>query len=112
MVRVRLSRAGGPSLVKPARANFGALRSLSLTLIRFGKLQIVEEQVEEFLLGQRECELVLALAIGTSLVAASSAATLWLGDLVADPVFLVARQHVVAGTGRAAEREIGLAQTL
>ena len=39
MVRVRLSRAGGPSVVKPARTSLGALRSLSLTLMRFGSFR-------------------------------------------------------------------------
>ena len=95
-----------------ARQSCGAFRSLSLTLIEVGQLQIVEEQVEELFLGEREGELVLALAVGAALAAAPAAAALRLGDLVADLVFLVARQHVVALAGVAAEREGGLAQAL
>src|SRR4029450_6064684 len=51
-----------------------------------GKLQVVEEQVQELFLGERERELVLALAIGAALAAASAPAALRFGDFVADPV--------------------------
>ena len=78
------------------------LQVLELDLDQVRQLQIVEEQVEEFLLGQREGELVLALAVGAALAAAPAAAALRLGDLVADPVLLVARQDVVARAGVAA----------
>ncbi len=73
---VRLSRAGGPSVVKPARAVLRRLEVLELDLDQVRQLQIVEEQVEEFFLGQREGEIVLALAVGAALAAAATAAAL------------------------------------
>ncbi len=88
------------------------LQVLELDLDEVGQLQIVEEQVQELFLGEREGELVLALAVGTALAAAPAPAALGFGDLVADLVFLVARQHVVVLAGVAAEREGGLAQAL
>src|SRR5262245_13324756 len=108
MVRKRLRRAGGPSVVKPAR-HLGRLQVLQLHLDQVGELQVVEEEVEELLLGQGEGELVLALAVGAALAAAPAAAR-GLRDLVADLVFLVAGQHVVAPACVAAERAGGLAQ--
>ena len=96
IVRVRLRRAGGPSLVKPARASLGAFRSLSLHLDQVRQLQVVEEEIEELFLGEGEGEFVLALAVRAALAAAAAAAALGLRDLVADLVLLVARQHVVA----------------
>ena len=57
-------------------------------------------------------EIVLAFAVRAALAAATAAAALGLGDLVADLVLLVAGQHVVARAGVAAEREGGLAQAL
>ena len=88
------------------------LQVLEPDLDEVGQLEVVEEQVEELFLGEREGELVLALAVGTALAAAPAPAALGLGDLVADLVFLVARQHVVALAGVAAKREGGLAQAL
>ena len=92
--------------------HLGRLQVLELDLDQVGQLEIVEEQVEELFLGQREGELVLALAVVDALAAAPAAAALRLGDLVADLVLLVAGQHVVARAGVAAEREGRLAQAL
>ncbi len=93
----RLSWAGEPSVVKPARASVRRLQVLELGLDQVGQLQVLEEQVEEFVLGQREDEIVLALAVGAALAAATAAAALRrLADLVADRELLVAGQHEVA----------------
>ena len=98
--------------MKPARASLRRLQVLELHLDQVRQLQIVEEQIEEFFLGQGEGELVLALAVGAALAAATASAALRLGDLVADLVLLVARQHIVALARVAAEREGRLAQAL
>ena len=88
------------------------LQVLQLDLDQVRQLQVVEEQIEELVLGQREGEIVLALAVGTALAAASASAALRFGNLVADLVLLVARQHVVALARVAPEAEGGLAQAL
>jgi hypothetical protein len=88
----------------------GVLRSFSLTLTRFGSLRSSKNR-------SRNSSFVRVKVNSScpspsaALVAAPAAA--WrLGDLVADLVFLVARQHVVAPASVAAEREGGLAQAL
>ncbi len=105
--------AGGRAVHAEAGArHLGRLHVLQLDLDQVGQLEVVEEQVEELFLGEREGELVLAFAVVDALAAATAAAALRLGDLVADLVFLVAGQHVVARAGVAAEREGRLAQAL
>src|SRR5262245_30688220 len=110
-----------PGTAQPGRrsvagkAGTGELRRLQILefdLDQVRELQVIEEQVEEFLLRQRKGEFILAFAIRTALAASAAAPALRLGDLVADPILLVARQNVVAGAGVATQRKVGLAQTL
>jgi len=88
------------------------LEVLELDLDQVRQLQVVEEEIEKFVLGQREGEIVLALAVRAALAAAAASAALGLGDLVADLVLLIARQDVVAQARVAAKPEGGLAQAL
>src|SRR5581483_2257942 len=88
------------------------LEVLELHLDQVGQLEVVEEEIEELLLGEGEGKIVLALAVGAALAAAAARAALRLGNLVADLVLLVAGQHVVAHARVAAEAEGGLAQAL
>ena len=113
--------AHGTRMIEPGRRTVGGepgtrrlrrLQVLEPHLDQVRQLEIVEEEVEELFLGQGEGELVLALAVGAALAAATASAALRLGDLVADLVLLVARQHVVARARVAARRKRGLAQAL
>src|SRR5262245_803691 len=108
--RACTAQAGRRSVA--GKAGTGELRRLQILefdLDQVGKLQVIEKQVEEFLLRQRKGEFILAFAIRTALTASAAAATLRLGDLITDPVLLVAWQDVVAGTGVATQRKVGLA---
>ena len=97
--------AHGARVVEPRRRavgceararRLGRLQVLELHLDQVRQLQVVEEQIEELVLREREGELILAFAVGTALAAASAASALRLGYLVADLVLLVAGKHVVA----------------
>src|SRR5207253_6789617 len=96
----------------PGTHQSGRLEVLELDLDEVRQLQIVEEEIEKLVLGEREGEIVLALAVGTTLAAAAARAALGLRDLVADLVLLVARQHVVAHARVAPQAERRLAQAL
>ncbi len=93
----------------------GALRLwrphvLDLGLDEVWQLQVLEEDVEELVLREREDEIVLAFAVGAGLAAAASATTaLRLRNEIADLIVLVARQHEVAVSAVAAVLERRLA---
>ncbi len=79
-------------------------------LDQVGKLEILEEEIEELLLGQHELEGVLLAAILVAGAAAPAAIARGRAlDAVADDVFLVAGDDVVAlaAMGRAVERRLG-----
>src|SRR5690606_13830850 len=77
------------------------------------KLQVLEEEIEELVLGKREDEIVLSLAVRARLAsAAASTAALRLRDEIADLVVLVPRQDHVARAAVTAVRERWLAHAL
>src|SRR5216683_2217666 len=77
----------------------GRVGLLQRLLDQVGELEILEEHVEELFLRQGELEGILALAVGAALGAAAAAAAGGARDLVADDVFLVAGDDVLAATG-------------
>jgi hypothetical protein len=96
-----VGRRAADRIARPAPAH--VLRLGEAALIEIGQLQILEEQVEVFLRGQREAEIVVAPAVGAAF-RAGAAASLGLGDLVAFKELLVAGHDVLAHpAGRAAQ---------
>jgi hypothetical protein len=94
-----------------ARAHrHGRADVLELGLYEVGELKVVEEQVEEFFLGQGEDEIILAMAIGASPLPTPATARGRLGDGVADNEILVAGQHHIPFAAVLAEPEGRLVQ--
>ena len=105
-------QAGGRALGGEAGAGrLGRFFVLDLGLQQIRQFQILEEHVQEFLLGEGEDEFVIALAVGTS-VAAAGLAGRALGDQVAGHEFLVAGRHAVTAAVIAGEAEGRLAHGL
>src|SRR5262249_38300913 len=77
-----------------------------------GKLEIIEEQVDEFLARQDEAEIVLAAAIGAAFGAATAAPTARPLDRVALDEPVVAGKDIVLGAGLAVAAERRLAHTV
>ena len=105
MVRTRLSRAGGPSVTKPARTGFGDFMSLSRALMRLGASgprrrcrgtrRARARRRNRPRPRRRDCPWSRARPPPPSRLL----------DLVADGVFAVARQHEVALAGIASRAE-------
>ena len=111
--------AHGPQQIEVGRGSLGrkprALRFetddfLEAGLDQIGQLQVLEKQVQELFLRQRELEIILALAlVRSALSAAATFASRVLGDAVAFAELLVARQHTlaVAALGRVMKTRLG-----
>src|ERR1700722_7762878 len=76
------------------------------------QLQVFQEQVDELFARQSEAEIVLPLAVRTTLRAAAALTTLRAGDGIAFDVLLVAWQQMIAHAARGATVERRLVHAL